>query len=194
MSVAFPLGDRTFPRYFVASPTTHLLLWANGYSVPLSAAAPTCTVRRRKSRTVFSEEQLLLLEESFQRNHYLSTSERQSIAQKLCLSEQQVKTWFQNRRTKLRRSDPSALLDSRCVDSWKGPVYVTHILNNTLIILKLFCWSLQFYDLLYNSSCMYIYIIINCLVLGVLKWSFEKGQEYYIITLAFIPYTIQLTE
>lgn len=135
MSVAFPLGDRTFPRYFVASPTTHLLLWANGYSVPLSAAAPTCTVRRRKSRTVFSEEQLLLLEESFQRNHYLSTSERQSIAQKLCLSEQQVKTWFQNRRTKLRRSDPSALLDSRCVDSWKRPVYITHILNNTLIII-----------------------------------------------------------
>ena len=113
MSVAVPLGSPTLPGYIVATPATPFMLWANGCSVPVCAATPG--VKRRRSRTVYSEEQLLFLEESFQRHHYLSTSERQSIAQKLRLSDKQVKTWFQNRRTKLRRSDPSAVLDSQCV-------------------------------------------------------------------------------
>lgn len=54
-------------------------------------------------RTVFTTDQLGLLEERFAANKYLSVPERIKIAQDLDLSEQQVKTWFQNRRTKWRR-------------------------------------------------------------------------------------------
>ena len=57
----------------------------------------------RKARTVFTTGQINLLEERFAASKYLSVPERIQIAQELDLSEQQVKTWFQNRRTKWRR-------------------------------------------------------------------------------------------
>lgn len=59
--------------------------------------------KSRRIRTAFSLEQLQLLEHSFQRCHYLSVLERHNIASALCLSETQVKIWFQNRRTKWKK-------------------------------------------------------------------------------------------
>ena len=43
------------------------------------------------------------LEISFKQKKYLSIPERIALAQALGLSEQQVKTWYQNRRTKWKR-------------------------------------------------------------------------------------------
>ena len=43
------------------------------------------------------------LEKRFQEKRYLSIPERISVAEELGLSEQQVKTWFQNRRTKWKK-------------------------------------------------------------------------------------------
>ena len=43
------------------------------------------------------------LEDNFSKQRYLSVPERLQLAQELGLSEQQVKTWFQNRRTKWKR-------------------------------------------------------------------------------------------
>ena len=60
--------------------------------------------KRRKSRTVFTSEQLLELEARFNAKRYLSVTERFLLARQLGLSEQQVKTWFQNRRTKWKRT------------------------------------------------------------------------------------------
>ncbi|CAH8550564.1 unnamed protein product [Schistosoma turkestanicum] len=65
--------------------------------------------RRRKARTVFSDHQLSGLEHRFETQHYLSTPERIELANRLNLSETQVKTWFQNRRMKhkkLKRNIP----------------------------------------------------------------------------------------
>lgn len=60
--------------------------------------------KRRKARTVFTETQLNGLESRFEMQRYLSTPERYDLADKLSLSETQVKTWFQNRRMKHKKS------------------------------------------------------------------------------------------
>ena len=43
------------------------------------------------------------LEKNFAKQKYLSIPERLDLAKELDLTEQQVKTWFQNRRTKWKR-------------------------------------------------------------------------------------------
>ncbi|KAK3094730.1 hypothetical protein FSP39_005521 [Pinctada imbricata] len=43
------------------------------------------------------------LEKRFERQKYLASSERTTLAKTLKISDSQVKTWFQNRRTKWRR-------------------------------------------------------------------------------------------
>lgn len=61
------------------------------------------SARRRKSRTVFTTNQMAALEKNFAKQKYLSIPERLDLAKDLDLTEQQVKTWFQNRRTKWKR-------------------------------------------------------------------------------------------
>uniref|UniRef100_A0A669AXZ4 Posterior neuron-specific homeobox n=1 Tax=Oreochromis niloticus TaxID=8128 RepID=A0A669AXZ4_ORENI len=59
--------------------------------------------KSRRVRTAFTLEQLQVLEQSFQKCHYLSVLERFTIASAMRLSETQVKIWFQNRRTKWKK-------------------------------------------------------------------------------------------
>ncbi|NXY90896.1 VENT1 protein, partial [Alcedo cyanopectus] len=59
--------------------------------------------RQRRARTAFTSEQVCRLEKTFQRLKYLGASERRKLAAALHLSEIQIKTWFQNRRMKLKR-------------------------------------------------------------------------------------------
>ncbi|XP_060897008.1 ventral expressed homeobox [Labrus mixtus] len=58
---------------------------------------------QRRMRTKFSSQQIGKLEKSFSKNKYLGAVQRRTIAERLNLSETQVKTWFQNRRMKLKR-------------------------------------------------------------------------------------------
>ncbi|MCJ8734200.1 hypothetical protein PDJAM_G00232730 [Pangasius djambal] len=58
----------------------------------------------RRIRTVFSAEQLQKLEEVFSKQRYMTGSEKVLLASALRLTETQVKVWFQNRRTKWRKS------------------------------------------------------------------------------------------
>ncbi|XP_052438390.1 homeobox protein BarH-like 2 isoform X2 [Carassius gibelio] len=57
----------------------------------------------RRSRTIFTELQLLGLEKKFQKQKYLSTPDRLDLAQTLGLTQLQVKTWYQNRRMKWKK-------------------------------------------------------------------------------------------
>ncbi|XP_059402083.1 homeobox protein BarH-like 1 [Carassius carassius] len=55
-------------------------------------------------RAVFSEEQRRELERTFCKQKYISKTDRNTLANDLCLKETQVKIWFQNRRMKWRNS------------------------------------------------------------------------------------------
>lgn len=57
----------------------------------------------RRIRTKFTPEQIDKLEKIFNKHKYLDAGERVKTALKLSLSETQVRTWFQNRRMKLKR-------------------------------------------------------------------------------------------
>ncbi|KAJ7329731.1 hypothetical protein JRQ81_015905 [Phrynocephalus forsythii] len=66
-------------------------------------------------RAVFSEEQRKALEKMFQKQKYISKTDRKKLALNLALKESQVKIWFQNRRMKWRNSKEREVLSSRCL-------------------------------------------------------------------------------
>ncbi|KAM9546029.1 barH-like homeobox 1a [Salvelinus alpinus] len=69
-----------------------------------SRDSPSSRLKKpRKARTAFSDHQLAQLERSFERQKYLSVQDRMELAASLNLSDTQVKTWYQNRRTKWKR-------------------------------------------------------------------------------------------
>ncbi|XP_007424441.1 homeobox protein VENTX [Python bivittatus] len=77
----------------------------------------------RRLRTAFSLEQISTLESSFKRHKYLGAAERRKLASKMQLSEVQIKTWFQNRRMKLKRQ----LQEMRPEPSFHGVPFYSHI-------------------------------------------------------------------
>lgn len=77
-----------YPRYPVAAAPSFLF---QPYRKP------------KRIRTAFSPSQLLQLEKSFEKSHYVVGQERKDLAAELNLTETQVKVWFQNRRTKHKR-------------------------------------------------------------------------------------------
>ncbi|KAI1717255.1 homeobox domain-containing protein [Ditylenchus destructor] len=61
--------------------------------------------KHKKPRTSFSKPQVSLLETRFHDQKYLAAAERALLASQLRMTDAQVKTWFQNRRTKWRRQE-----------------------------------------------------------------------------------------
>ncbi|XP_062559808.1 barH-like 1 homeobox protein [Armigeres subalbatus] len=76
----------------------------------ISADAPNGLIikagrKPRRRRTAFTHAQLAYLERKFRCQKYLSVADRSDVADALNLSETQVKTWYQNRRTKWKRQN-----------------------------------------------------------------------------------------
>uniref|UniRef100_A0A3Q3LDG9 Homeobox domain-containing protein n=1 Tax=Labrus bergylta TaxID=56723 RepID=A0A3Q3LDG9_9LABR len=121
---------------------------------------------QRRMRTKFSSQQIGKLEKSFSKNKYLGAVQRRTIAERLNLSETQVKTWFQNRRMKLKREVqdlrseflpvPAALLpplllllSSLCLYlSIKHPLIMSRPFTLSNICSKLYI--LRFSDIIYK--------------------------------------------
>lgn len=59
--------------------------------------------KTRRRRTAFTSSQLQSLEDTFHNKKYLTITERNNLAKTLRLSDTQIKTWFQNRRTKWKK-------------------------------------------------------------------------------------------
>uniref|UniRef100_A0A1I8NSP8 Homeobox domain-containing protein n=1 Tax=Stomoxys calcitrans TaxID=35570 RepID=A0A1I8NSP8_STOCA len=70
----------------------------DGHSIKSSDNLMGLSKKQRKARTAFTDHQLQTLEKSFERQKYLSVQDRMELANKLELSDCQVKTWYQNRR------------------------------------------------------------------------------------------------
>lgn len=60
-------------------------------------------MRKKKQRPLFSTHQIQTMETEFTKCRYVTESRRAELASDLNLTETQVKTWFQNRRTKSKK-------------------------------------------------------------------------------------------
>ncbi|CAI5443886.1 unnamed protein product [Caenorhabditis angaria] len=80
-----------------------------GLGLGLESSTPDVQPERsRRKRTTFSPDQAARLEQEYLSDCYMARDKRQLLAQTLSLSENQVKTWFQNRRAKDKRDRKSS--------------------------------------------------------------------------------------
>ena len=78
----------------------------------------------RKPRQAYSAKQLERLEAEFKIDKYLSVSKRMELSKTLNLTEVQIKTWFQNRRTKWKKQLTSRLKIAQRQGLFAAPTYL----------------------------------------------------------------------
>uniref|UniRef100_T1J047 Homeobox domain-containing protein n=1 Tax=Strigamia maritima TaxID=126957 RepID=T1J047_STRMM len=122
------------PSYSITNTPPALLYnsWL-GRSQFLNLQAPKPVGRRarkpgidRKPRQAYSTKQLERLETEFKLDKYLSVSKRMELSQVLNLTEVQIKTWFQNRRTKWKKQVSARMKMAQRQGLWGSPYLSTN--------------------------------------------------------------------
>ncbi|KAI4495248.1 hypothetical protein M0804_001449 [Polistes exclamans] len=71
----------------------------------ISSSEVTVEKTGKRKRTAYNSHQLIDLENEFKRHRYLCRPRRIELAETLCLTERQIKIWFQNRRMKFKKNE-----------------------------------------------------------------------------------------
>ncbi|XP_061821432.1 homeobox protein NANOG [Nerophis lumbriciformis] len=79
-----------------------------------------------KVRAAFSESQMNALVQRFSVQRYLTPAEMKNLAELTGLTYKQVKTWFQNRRMKLRRHQKDTWVSERYANKGRRSALVSH--------------------------------------------------------------------
>ncbi|XP_023306205.2 segmentation polarity homeobox protein engrailed [Lucilia cuprina] len=88
----------------------------------------------RKPRQAYSAKQLERLENEFKQDKYLSVSKRMELSKSLNLTEVQIKTWFQNRRTKWKKQLTSRLKIAQRQGVYENNIYLTNVVNSSNLV------------------------------------------------------------
>lgn len=74
---------------------------------------------------ISSREQMAVLEETFEKSHYLDTVSRNELSKQLNLNSNVITIWFQNRRAKSRRKNKRILCESDSCENFRFFIFVT---------------------------------------------------------------------